>query len=148
MQLFIELLLSTIMVGLTVLIHLGGIALLLVVVRKHRQQKPSRKSMWREAIATVGAAGGLFVLHAVEIWLYAGLYVAIGAIAPFEAALYFSTSSYTTVGFGDLVLDETWRMVGAIESANGIILLGWSTAFFVSIVGRIRGIEAEVREVV
>lgn len=146
MQLLIELLISTMMVGVTVLIHLGGIALLLIVVRKHRQQSPDHRSMRHEAIATVGAAGGLFVLHIVEIWLYAGLYLLIGAITRLEAALYFSVSSYTTVGYGDFVLSEDWRLLGAIESANGIILLGWSTAFFVSIVGRIRWIEAEVRE--
>ena len=93
----------------------------------------------------LGAAGGLFVLHALEIWLYAGFYIAVEALRSFEAALYFSTSSYTTVGYGDVVLDERWRLLGAIEGANGLILLGWSTAFFVAIVGRIRGLENEVQ---
>jgi hypothetical protein len=92
----------------------------------------------------VGAATGLFVLLGIEIWLYAGFYLFVGALPSLEAALYFSTASYTTVGYGDVVLAPGWRVLGAIESANGIILLGWSTAFFVAIVGRIRWLESEI----
>ncbi len=67
-------------------------------------------------------------------------------LGSFEGALYFSTSTYTTIGYGDVVLPRGWRVFGAIEGANGIILLGWSTAFFVSVVGRIRLMEIEARE--
>ena len=63
----------------------------------------------------------------------------------FDDALYFSTATYTTLGTADLALPSAWRLVGAIESANGIILLGWSTAFFVSVINRIRLFEQEAR---
>jgi hypothetical protein len=145
MQLALELGAATIMVAMTVIVHLGGIAALLMLLRRHRAIRASRQKLVHEGVAIVGAAAGLFVLHAIEIWLYAGFYLFVGALAEFEPALYFSTVSYTTVGYGDIVLDEAWRVVGAIESANGIILLGWSTAFFVAVVGRIRGLEAEVQ---
>tara|TARA_B100000378_G_scaffold225284_1_gene189083 strand:+ start:205 stop:684 length:480 start_codon:yes stop_codon:yes gene_type:complete len=143
MNLVLELAAATALVAITVFIHLGGIAALLFLLRRHRGRVDVR-TLWHEGVAILGAAGGLFVLHALEIWLYAGFYLLVGAIAEFEAALYFSTSSYTTVGYGDLVLDARWRLLGAIEGANGLILLGWSTAFFVAIVGRIRGLESEV----
>lgn len=94
----------------------------------------------REGLAIAGAAAGLFVLHGAEIWLYAGFYLAVGALPSLEAALYFSTASYTTVGYGDVVLEPGWRVL----SANGIILLGWSTAFFVAIVSQIRWLETEI----
>ena len=64
-----------------------------------------------------------------------------GEFRDFEDALYFSTSTYATIGYGDLVLSRSWRIVGAIEGVNGIILLGWSTAFFVSIVRRLAELE-------
>ena len=51
-----------------------------------------------------------------------------------EQALYFSTSTYVTIGYGDVVLAPGHRVLGAIEGASGIILIGWSTAFFFSIV--------------
>lgn len=146
MQLALELLSATGMVGLTILAHLAGIAGLLALLRRHRRGRPDRRQVRHEAVAMLGAAAGLFVLHAAEIWAYAFFYLEVGALGNLETALYFSTSSYTTVGYGDVVLARAWRVVGAIESANGVILLGWSTAFFVAVVGRIRGLEAEVRE--
>lgn len=48
-----------------------------------------------------------------------------------------------TIGYGDLTLSKSWGVLRAIEGANGVILLGWSTAFFVSIVGRNRALELD-----
>lgn len=144
MNLPMELAVATALVLLTILIHLGGIAALLALLRRHRGQRDAR-TLWHEALGILAGAGGLFILHAVEIWLYAGFYILVGALQDLEPALYFSTSSYTTVGYGDVVLDQRWRLLGAIEGANGLILLGWSTAFFVAIIGRIRGLESEVQ---
>jgi hypothetical protein len=132
------------LVGVTCAIHLFGIAALMLLLRRHRRRQQASAMLLREGLAIAGAAAGLFVLHGAEIWLYAGFYLAVGALPSLEAALYFSTASYTTVGYGDVVLKPGWRVLGAIESANGIILLGWSTAFFVAIVSRIRWLESEI----
>jgi hypothetical protein len=85
-------------------------------------------------LVLVGVFFGLFILHGVEIWTNATLYY-IGALHSFEDALYFSTATYATIGNVELTLSRTWRILGAIEGANGVILPGWSTAFFLSIVG-------------
>lgn len=140
----LELLVATGMVVLTVGIHLVGIALLLTMLRRHRARRWPAGGVVRDGIGIVGAAVGLFVLHAIEIWSYAALYSVTRALPDFETALYFSTSTYATIGYGDVVLDRTWRIIGAIEGANGVILLGWSTAFFVAVVGRIRFVEGEI----
>ncbi|MFC3580916.1 potassium channel family protein [Sphingomonas hylomeconis] len=144
MTLLLELTVASVMVGFTVAVHLLGIALLLALLRRHRANAGSQRSAWHDSGGIVAAAGGLFVLHAIEIWAYAALYAWIGAVPDFETALYFSTATYTTVGYGDVVLARPWRIVGAIEGANGVILLGWSTAFFVAVVSRIRFIESEI----
>jgi voltage-gated potassium channel len=145
MHLSIELAAATALVAMTCAIHLFGIAALMLLLRRHRQRRAGAEArLVREGFAIAGAAAGLFVLHGLEIWLYAGFYLAVGALPTLESAIYFSTSSYTTVGYGDVVLGSGWRVLGAIESANGIILLGWSTAFFVAIVSRIRWLEAEI----
>ncbi|GEM70867.1 MULTISPECIES: ion channel [Sphingomonadaceae] len=144
MQLLVELAAATMLVAITCAVHLMGIAALMLLLRLHRRRRPADARLIWEGLAIVGAATGLFVLHGIEIWLYAGFYLFVGALPSLEAALYFSTASYTTVGYGDVVLAPGWRVLGAIESANGIILLGWSTAFFVAIVGRIRWLESEI----
>ncbi|MGY2736264.1 ion channel [Sphingomonas sp. UYP23] len=145
MNLVLELLVATGMVALTVGIHLIGIALLLTVLRHHRaRSQPKGGVVVRDGLGIVSAAIGLFVLHSIEIWSYAALYTVTHALPDFESALYFSTSTYATIGYGDIVLDRSWRIIGAIEGANGVILLGWSTAFFFAVVGRIRFVEGEI----
>ena len=56
-----------------------------------------------------------------------------------QSALYFSAVTYTTTGYGDIVLPEDWRLVGAIEALTGILMCGWSTGFFFAIVSRMYG---------
>lgn len=141
MTLFLQLGIAAAMALVTILLHLAGLAALLLVIRRHR---PQRRAWRHDVRAILIAAVGLFTLHGAEIWGYAALYAAVGATADFETALYFSTSTYTTIGYGDVLLARGWRLVGAIEGANGIILLGWSTAFFVAMVGRIGFVEREL----
>ena len=84
---------------------------------------------------------GLFFLHTIEVWVWAVAYIAVGLTRDFETALYFSTTSFTTIGYGDVVLDRHWRLFGAIEGANGLLLFGWSTAFLLSVIQRLRTLE-------
>ena len=53
-----------------------------------------------------------------------------------ETAVYFSLVTYTTIGFGDVVLGPGWRVLAGIEGLTGIILIGWSTAFVFAVVNR------------
>jgi hypothetical protein len=142
----LQLLIATAMVTLTMVIHLTGLWVLLAMMRAHRQAAPSRQEFVRQAGSILIAAFGLFALHSVEIWAYAAIYDLVGVLPDFESALYFSTATYTTIGYGDLTLPKPWRILGAIEGANGIILLGWSTAFFVSVVTRLRLLERHFDE--
>ena len=58
-----------------------------------------------------------------------------------QSALYFSAVTYTTTGYGDLVLAQEWRLVGAIEALTGILMCGWSTGFFFAAASRMFGAE-------
>lgn len=82
----------------------------------------------------LAAFGGVLAVHAAEIWLFAALYLLIGALPNFETSLYFSAVSYSSIGYGDILLGKDWRILGAIEGTVGIILLGCSTAFIVAVV--------------
>ena len=75
---------------------------------------------------------GIFAVLTVEVWLWALVYLAVGALDTWESALYFSTSTFSTVGYGDVTLDPEWRMLGALESVNGFLLIGWSTAYLIA----------------
>ena len=86
---------------------------------------------------TLGVVIAMLALHGIEIWLFALAYMVLGAIPQLEPALYFSTISYSTVGYSDVHISPEWRLLGAFESVLGIFLLGWSTAFFFRMTGRI-----------
>ena len=137
---------ASMMVSLTVLIHLFGLAALLALINRYRPSTSKIRNIVGNAMAILGAAFGLFALHGIEIWAYALLYWGMASFDTFEAALYFSTTTYSTIGYGDLVLPASSRLVGAIEGANGIILLGWSTAFFFAVVDRMKLLERELGE--
>lgn len=129
------------LVTLTMLIHMAGLAVLIALMRVHGERFASPIALINQGVIVIGVAFGLFALHTAEIWAYAWFYDVVGAMPTFEEALYFSTVTYSTVGYGDLTMARPWRVLGAIEGVNGIILLGWSTAFFVSVVNRIRTLE-------
>ena len=84
----------------------------------------------------VRVAGWAIVLHLLEISLWAGFYVWQRCLPDMDSAFYFSAVTYTTTGYGDIVLPQPWRMVGAVEALTGILMCGWSTAFFFTVVSR------------
>jgi voltage-gated potassium channel len=136
-----QLIFATAMVAVTVVMHLLGLSVLIATTNRHSSRLQTERHLVLQTLVLVGVSFGLFILHSAEIWSYATLYYRVGAIRSFEDALYFSTATYATIGYGDLTLSKSWRVLGAIEGANGVILLGWSTAFFISIVARIRALE-------
>lgn len=142
----LNLLVATGMVVFTVAVHLAGLTGLVAVTRRATPDLRDSDNILGQAGLIMGIVLGLFLLHSIQIWAYAVVYELIGAFESFEASLYFSTVSVTTVGFGDLVIDSHWRLVSAIEAANGFILIGWSTAFLVSVTRQLRLLEAEIEE--
>ena len=132
----VQLVLATMMVALTVLVHLFGLAMLMRVLRSHT--RVFRKLTMMPLTLLLAATIGIFTIHTLEIWLYALLYLQLGTFQDFEQALYFSTVTYATIGYGDLLMPHQWRILGAIEGAAGIIMLGWSTAFLVSLLSQLK----------
>ena len=74
------------------------------------------------------------MFHLIEITVWALFFVWKQAMPDVASALYFSAVTYTTTGYGDLVLPAEWRLVGAVEALTGILMCGWSTGFFFAVV--------------
>jgi hypothetical protein len=136
-----ELATSSGMVVFTDLVHGAGLLLLTRILRLEAREEAAEGIAARSVrgvAATIAVILGLFGLHGVEIWSYAFLYEAIGAVSGLRNAVYFSTITYGAVGYDDSAMAESWRLVSATEGINGIILIGWSTAFFVAVITRLR----------
>lgn len=136
-----ELAVATAMVLLTVIIHAIGLYSVARLLRLEEREEAAahiHPLSVRGFATTLVVILSLIALHGTEIWLYAFLYEAIGAVDGLRNAVYFSTVTYGAIGYDDAAMAEEWRLVSAIEGINGIILIGWSTAFFVMIVVRMR----------
>ena len=144
-----QLFLGTAMIGLTVVIHIGGILGTVAWLRRHPNLRTGKNSYGWAVRMFVAAVLGVFALHTIEIWLWAALYMHLGEFEELERALYFSTVTFTTLGYGDITLSEDWQMLSGLEAANGIILFGVSTAFVFAVLKYLfeaAGIVAHIRD--
>ena len=119
---------------LTVAVHATGIAVLVRGLIRHR---PPTTSAWLITRMLLRMIWWLVLLHLAEISIWGVFYLWRVCIPNAEAAFYFSGATYTTVGYGDLVLAKPWRMLGPIESLMGVLMCGLSTGYFFVVVSRI-----------
>ena len=117
------------MIALTVVIHTAGIIGLVVWFNARFSRFMDNLGVAPMASILVIAIVGIFLVHTVEVLLWAVLYMWLGEFAEFERALYFSTVTFTSLGYGDITLQERWQLLSGFEAMNGIILFGVSTAF-------------------
>lgn len=133
----VPLVLAFVLIGVSVVIH--GIGTLVVIDRLAIALQKSKGSRGRLAstVLTAGVVGSLLLLHLAEASAWAALYWLAQSLPDAETAFYFSLTSYTTVGYGDVVLPADWRLLGPIEAATGILMFGWSTGVMVAAITRI-----------
>jgi len=83
------------------------------------------------------------VLHILEACIWAAFYASYKLFPDWETSIYFSLGSYTTIGYGDVVLPQNWRILGGIEGITGVLLCGVSTAIIFAIVSVLFRIRVE-----
>lgn len=138
-QLWAEFAVSSALAVLCVVIHGLGLFSLSHALRSETAVERLRRIAPlspRGVAFTLGIVVAILALHGLEIWLFAFVYLGIGATTGLEDSLYFSTISYSTVGYSDVHILADWRLLGAFESILGMVLIGWSTAFFFRMLGR------------
>jgi len=129
-----RLLIACTIMALCVVIHAGGLAWALRMLR--RSAAPVL-TFWPSARLFIFVAVCIVLLHLVEITAWAEYYVLIGALGDLPTAAYFSAVTYTTTGYGDVVLPVPFRLDGGVEALTGILMCGWSTGFFFAVVNRL-----------
>jgi len=76
----------------------------------------------------------LLAAHSLSVWLWAAIFRLLDIFDTLETALYFSLVSFTTLGFGDITLTPSWRILSGITATNGLLLFGFSTAFLFEVI--------------
>ena len=101
-----------------------------------RSPKFADTRFWLGLWLLIRLAWGMIVIHFVEIAVWAMFYSWQKCLPDLESAFYSSVVTYTTVGYGDLVLPKEWRLLGGVEALTGILMCGWSTASLFAFVSR------------
>ena len=122
------------LVALTVAMHAAGLSAML---SRMSSARPGTR-FWPVTRRLVWVAWWLVLLHLSEIVVWALFYWWQKCLPDAESSFYFSGVTYTTLGYGDLVLPKEWRLLGPVEGLTGILMCGLSTGLFFAVVVKLR----------
>ena len=111
------------------LLHVAGIMFMAERLLRRRELIERNGVRTRYSILIIILFSGIMLLHLIETSIWAAFYYTRGLFSDFETSLYFSMVSFTTIGYGDVLLPQKWRLLGVVEGISGVLLCGVSTAF-------------------
>jgi len=136
---------AVVLITLTLSLQCAGMAAVIAWARPNFAPHILRLGAIRSAMFVMRLMTAFIGLHVLEILLWAGFYRCL-CFPLWESAFYFSTSSYATVGYGDIVLPQMWRNLGPVESIIGVLMCGLSASFLFAIVSRLVDREARISD--
>ena len=133
---------ATILIALTLWVQCGGMAILIYWATTFLERSTKRLSPWHSAVLMIRFAVVIITLQTLEILVWAYFYH-WKCLSSWEASFYFSASSYSTVGYGDVVLPQSWRSLGPIEGVTGMLMCGMSVSGLFAVLTRILAAEGK-----
>ncbi len=130
----LNILIGSFLIILTTGIHAGGMVLAIKTMRSEKGSLMQRLHLNRQFYSVGAIVLIMFFISLIEVLVWAVTFLLLNAIDGFEQALYFSMVTFTTLGYGDVTLEEQWRLLASFEAANGIIMFGWTTAIVMAAV--------------
>ncbi|OUR80239.1 hypothetical protein A9Q83_02085 [Alphaproteobacteria bacterium 46_93_T64] len=130
---FLQLFVGSVLITACVIIHALCLELLFRRVKNVTPKWDISLPRFGHVIIMIVVVLGLFLTHTIEAWIWAFFYWVIGENGTLSEAIYFSTVTLTTLGYGDITLSNEWRITSALQAVSGILLFGWSTAFLVNV---------------
>jgi hypothetical protein len=121
----------------TIFIHALAVAATVNFIRREKRLGRTGVDFWIDLAIVVLTISFAFVAHLIEIALWAALFVICGEFQDFGFAYYHSAVNYTTLGYGDLIMSPSWKLLGPLEAADGALMFGVSTAMVFSVIVRL-----------
>src|SRR6185369_1184219 len=121
-------------VAICAIVHIGGLALLAQFLLDRSAQLETVNTVTRRAFVLMFVFGIVISLHLAQAVIWAIFYHGNSLFQDYETALYFSLKTYSTIGYGDVLLPRSWRLLGGIEGISGVLLCGVSAAFIFTVV--------------
>jgi hypothetical protein len=133
----VDLIAGMLLLTLTVAIHGAVISL---NMGQLRNVHTTARSFRHQTLILSRLAVWCVLAHLIEITLWAIFYLVAGVMPDFATASYFSAVTYATIGYGDVVPPEGWRLLAAMEGLAGILMCAWSGGFIFAIVSRLQNV--------
>ena len=127
---------------LTVVAHVFAMVQLSEAIVSLARPRDGQRQEGRFTAAVAFTALGAACLHGVEAGLWAAVYVSVGAMPDLHDAMLYSLGAITSYGHVDIYLADRWKLLGAIEAVNGLILFGLTTAFLFAAIQQVSPIRA------
>lgn len=121
----------------TIFIHALALGATVNFFRYERRRGRPGAGLWIDLAIVVLVIAFAFIAHLIEIALWAKLLVICGEFQQFEIAFYHSAVNYTTLGYGDIIMTPSWRLLGPLEAADGALMFGVSTAMIFAVIVRL-----------
>jgi hypothetical protein len=118
----------------TLLIHALVLNVTIGFIRLERRLGRTGASFWIDVAIVTQATLFATAAHLLEIALWAVLFVLCGEFTAFGPAYYHSAVNYTTLGYGDVIMSPSWRLLGPLEAANGMLMFGVTTAMIFALI--------------
>ena len=128
---------------LTLAIECAGMAVLIHWVRASFARGIKTQNLWQTAVLMIRFTSVTILLHLVQVLLWTVFY-RVRCFRSWESCFYFSATSYSTVGYGDIVLPPVWRLLGPVEAIMGVLMCGISVSALFAIAARLIGNETQL----
>jgi hypothetical protein len=123
-----------------ILVHAAGVRSVTSHVATRSASIMLRPTLWRADLLMGSIVFLLLALHVAEMMIWAAALVYSNLVSDWRTAGFFAGNTYTTVGYGDFVLPNGWRMLAPIIAMSGLFTFGWSGSVLVDFVQRINKI--------
>ncbi len=100
-------------------------------------EDPKTEGFWFDTYAISLILLMLFAGHLFQIAIWAMMFMYLGEFSDFLTAFYHSTVNFASLGYGDIVMSEKWRLLGALEASNGVLMFGLSAGTMLSVMTRL-----------
>jgi len=121
-------------VACTIVIHAMALSATLNFIRREKKRGREGVSFWGDLAIVARVISFALLAHLMEIALWAVLFMICGEFREFGVAFYHSAVNYTTLGYGDVIMTPSWRLLGPLEAANGALMFGVSTAMIFAVI--------------
>jgi len=121
----------------TIGVHAVALAATVQFIRREYHFRRAGVGFWTDVAIVAGVTLLALIAHLVEIAIWAVLYHACGEFTALATAFYHAAVNYTSLGYGDVVMSASWRLLGPLAAVDGLLMFGTSTAMIFAVIQRL-----------